>query len=164
MGASSKQSDHEFRRPQGQPHPVFPGDSRLAARCREHDWSGTPLGQESRWPQSLKTIASALLASRNPMMLFWGRDLVMIYNDAFAPSLGAARDARGLGAKGREFWTDVWPVIGAPIEGVMTRGDSFWFENALVPIERDGEMRDAWWTYSYSPVRDERGDVAGVLV
>jgi len=136
----------------------------MAARCRKFDWAGTALGHESRWPQSLKTITSTLLSSRNPMLLFWGPDLVMIYNDAFAPSLGAARDAQGLGANGRAFWTDVWSVIGAQIEGVMERGETFWFENALVPIERDGALRDAWWTYSYSPVRDDSGDVAGVLV
>ena len=146
------------------PHPVFAGDSRMAARCREYDWSGTPLGHESRWPQSLKAIANALLSSRNPMLLFWGSDLVMIYNDAFALSLGAQRDARGLGAKGRDFWTDAWPLIGAQVEGVLAHGTSFWFENALVPIERDGVMHEAWWTYSYSPVRDDRGEVAGVLV
>ena len=136
----------------------------MAARCRELDWSGTSLGHESKWPQSLKTLVSTLLSSRNPMLLFWGSDLVMVYNDSFAPSLGSERDARGLGASGREFWTDVWGVIGAQLEGVMSRAESFWFENALVPIERDGELRDAWWTYSYSPVRDERGDVAGILV
>jgi signal transduction histidine kinase len=136
----------------------------MSSRCRAFDWSGTPLGHESRWPQSLKTLASTLLASRNPMLLFWGPDLVMVYNDAFAPSLGSARDARGLGASARQFWADAWPVIGAQIERVMARGETFWFENTLVPIERDGVMRDAWWTYSYSPVRDEAGDVAGVLV
>lgn len=149
---------------QASSYPVFPGDSRMAARCRKFDWSSTPLGHESRWPVSLKTLASTVLCSRNPMLLFWGSDLVMIYNDAFAPSLGAERDLRGLGANGREFWTDVWPVIGAQLEGVMNRGENVWFENALVPIERDGIMCDAWWTYSYSPVRDEAGDVAGILV
>ena len=163
MGTSARvpESSHSGRT---QAHPAFAGDSRMAARCREFDWSTTPVGHESRWPQSLKTITSALLASRNPMLLFWGADLVMIYNDAFAPSLGPTRDARGLGANGREFWTDVWGLVGAQIEGVIERGESFWFENALVPIEQEGALRDAWWTYSYSPVRDERGDVAGVLV
>ena len=163
MGTSAKNPEPRYSG-KSQPHPVFAGDSRMAARCREYDWSGTPLGHESRWPQSLKTIANALLACRNPMLLFWGRDLLMIYNDAFAESLGASRDARGLAAKGREFWTDAWPLIGAQVEAVMASGASVWFENARVPIERDGEIREAWWTYSYSPVRDERGNVAGVLV
>src|SRR5262249_12617891 len=115
----STRQDPGYSRFQGSAHPVFAGDSRMAARCRKFDWSGTPLGHESRWPQSLKTLTSTILASRNPMLLFWGSDLVMIYNDAFAPSLGSARDAVGLGANGRDFWTDVWPVVGAQIESVM---------------------------------------------
>ncbi|MEO5568869.1 MAG: ATP-binding protein [Gemmatimonadaceae bacterium] len=143
---------------------IFVGDSRMATRCREFDWKRSALGEPQEWPQSLKTLASALLASRNPMLLFWGPDLIMLYNDAFAPSLGPQRDAFGLGAKGREFWTDVWAAVGSQIEGVMERGEAFWFENALVPIERNGRLDDAWWTYSYSPVRDDSGAVAGTLV
>ena len=164
MGASTRAADPALSGKKAKSHPVFAGDSRMAARCRELDWSQTPLGPVEQWPPSLRSLTAALLASRNPILLFWGRDLVMIYNDAFAPSLGSERDARGLGAKGREFWTDVWPVIGAQLEGVMERGEAFWFENALVPIERDGRMEDAWWTYSYSPARDESGEVAGILV
>jgi signal transduction histidine kinase len=164
MGPSTRAADPALSGKKSKSHPVFAGDSRMAARCRELDWSQTSLGAVQRWPSSLKSLTAALLASRNPILMFWGPDLIMIYNDAFAPSLGAERDARGLGAKGREFWTDVWPVIGAQLEGVMERGESFWFENALVPIERGGVMHDAWWTYSYSPTRDESGDVSGILV
>ena len=115
-------------------HPVFVGEGEMAARCRHFDWERTSLGPATNWPESLRALTSALLASRNPILLFWGPELVMIYNDAFAPSLGSARDARGLGAKGREFWTDVWPVVGPQIEGVLERGASVWFENTLVPI------------------------------
>jgi signal transduction histidine kinase len=164
MGTSTRTAGPGLGGNKGKSHPVFAGDSRMAARCRELDWSRTPIGAVEEWPASLRSLASALLASRNPILLFWGPELVMIYNDAFAPSLGTERDARGLGARGREFWTDVWPVIGAQLEGVMDRGESFWFENALVPIERGGVMEDAWWTYSYSPARDESGAVAGILV
>jgi signal transduction histidine kinase len=145
-------------------HPVFVGEGALAARCRQFDWERTSLGPVTNWPLSLRALTSALLASRNPILLFWGPELVMIYNDAFAPSLGSTRDARGLGAKGREFWTDVWPAVGPQIEGVLERGESHWFENTLVPIEREGVLDEAWWTYSYSPVRDDRGDIAGCLV
>lgn len=145
-------------------HPVFVGEGEMAARCRQFDWERTPLGPVSTWPVSLRSLTSALLATRNPILLFWGPELVMIYNDAFAPSLGSARDARGLGANGREFWTDVWPVVGSQIEGVIQRGESVWFENTLVPIERNGVLDEAWWTYSYSPVRDDRGAIAGCLV
>jgi PAS domain S-box-containing protein len=148
---------------------LFVGDGEMAARCRDFDWAATPLGPVETWSQSLRTMASAVLASRNPMLLFWGPDLVQFYNDAFRPSLGfaagpAARHPRALGMRAADFWTDVWEVVGPQIHGVMTRGEAVWFENLHLPIERDGRMDDAWWTYSYSPVRDDDGRIGGTLV
>ena len=148
---------------------LFAGPGEMAARCRAFDWSSSPLGPVEHWSQSLRTMAAAVLASRNPMLLFWGPELVQFYNDAFRPSLGsstgpAARHPRALGMPAAEFWTDVWEVVGPQIDGVMTRGEAVWFENLHLPIERDGRMDDAWWTYSYSPVRDDDGRIGGTLV
>ena len=150
-------------------HRIFTGPGEMAQRCRELDWSATPLGAMSGWSQSLRTMADAVLASRNPMLLFWGTDLVQIYNDAFRPSLGAsdgpsARHPRALGMRAQDFWTDVWAVVGPQIAGVMERGEAVWFEDLHLPIERDGRLDDAWWTYSYSPVRDDDGRINGTLV
>ena len=148
---------------------LFAGPGEMAARCRDLDWSRTPLGAVDGWSRSLRTMADAVLASRNPMLLFWGPDLVQLYNDAFRPSLGAgtgpaARHPRALGMRAAEFWTDVWAVVGPQVEGVMTRGEAVWFEDLRLPIERDGRLDDAWWTYSYSPVRDDDGRIGGTLV
>jgi signal transduction histidine kinase len=114
-------------------------------------------------------MAGAVIASRNPMLLFWGPDLIQIYNDAFRPSLGAAdgpspRHPHGLGMRAADFWTDVWRLTGPQVESVMMRGESVWFEEVFLPIQRNGRLDDAWWTYSYSPVRDDDGSIAGTLV
>lgn len=99
------------------------------------------------------------------MFLFWGREHVQFYNDACRPSLGGGgRHPRALGAKGHEFWTDVWDTIGPEVERVLTGGAATWHDDRLVPIERDGKLDDAYWTYGYSPVYEEDGSVAGVLV
>jgi signal transduction histidine kinase len=149
---------------------LFTGPGEMVERCRALDWSASPLGPVAGWSQSLRTMAAAVLASRNPMLLFWGPDLVQIYNDAFRPSLGPAsgpapRHPRALGMPARDFWTDVWDVIGPQIEGVMERGEAVWFEDLHLPIERgNGVLEDAWWTYSYSPVRDDDGSINGTLV
>ncbi|HEX6694968.1 MAG TPA: ATP-binding protein [Longimicrobiales bacterium] len=142
---------------------VFPGNGEMAGLCRSFDWAATPLGPVTTWPQSLRTTVSTLLASRHPMFLWWGDDLVQVYNDAYRPSLGD-RHPRALGMKGREFWTDIWPTIGPQIEQVMSGGDATWHEDQYLPIERNGRMEDVWWTYSYSAVRDDDGAVAGTLV
>ncbi|HEX6533885.1 MAG TPA: ATP-binding protein [Gemmatimonadaceae bacterium] len=148
---------------------LFAGPGEMRALCRALDWAATPLGPVEQWSQSLRTMADAVLASRNPMLLFWGPDLVQLYNDALRPSLGAAsgpspRHPRALGMRAADFWTDVWHVVGPQIEGVMTRGEAVWYEDLHLPIQRDGALSDAWWTYSYSPVRDDDGHIAGTLV
>ena len=143
---------------------LFVGSGEMAGRCREFDWSSTALGQVSGWSQSLRTAVGIVLASRNPMLLFWGEELVQVYNDAFAPSIGRERGQHALGARAREFWVDAWGAIGSQIESVMSRGESVWFEDAFVPIERNGTLEDVWWTYGYSAVRDDDGSIGGTLV
>ncbi|MEO7964191.1 MAG: ATP-binding protein [Gemmatimonadaceae bacterium] len=144
---------------------VFLGDGEMAVLGRNFDWSATPLGSVDSWPVSLRTIVRTLIASRHPMFLWWGPELVQFYNDAYRPSLGeGGRHPRALGARGAEFWTDIWPIIGPQIEGVMSRGVATWHEDQLVPIERNGGLEEVYWTYSYSPVFEEDGSVGGTLV
>lgn len=144
---------------------VFIGDGEMAARCRALDWAATPLGPVERWSSSLRTAVGIVLASRHPMFLWWGADLVQIYNDAYRPSFGeGGRHPGALGMRGAEFWTDIWPIIGPQIEGVMTRGEATWHEDHLVPIVRNGRLEEVYWTYGYSPVYDDDGTIGGTLV
>src|SRR5688500_16693673 len=149
---------------------LFAGPGEMFERCRRFDWAATPLGPVEGWSQSLRTMAGAVLHSRNPMLLFWGPHLIQFYNDAFRPSLGPAegpapRHPRALGMSARDFWVDVWDVIGPQVEGVMAHGAAVWFENMYLPIEKGhGVPEPAWWTYSYSPVHDDDGTINGTLV
>ena len=144
---------------------LFDGSGIMRERCRAHDWSATALGPVAAWPLSLRALVSALLASRYPMFLWWGPQLIQFFNDDYRPSLGAkGRDEAALGAPGRAHWSDAWHIIGPQIEHVLASGESTWNVNALVPIERNGSIEDVYWTYGYSPVRNDAGDIAGVLV
>ena len=144
---------------------LFAGSGELRARCRAFDWGTTALGPVSSWSQSLRTTASTVLASRSPMFLWWGPELVQIYNDAYRPSFGEnGRHPRALGMRGRECWTDIWEAISPQIEQVMTTGEATWHVDQHLPIERNGRVEDVWWTYSYSPVHDDDGSIAGTLV
>ena len=131
---------------------------------RGFDWTSTPVGAAAAWPQSLRIAVGMLLSSRHPMFLWWGPELVQFYNDGYRPSLGADRHPAALGASGREFWREIWPAIGPDIDAVMARGESSWYEDRLVPIFRNGRLEEVYWTYGYSPVRDDRGSVGGTLV
>ncbi|MEP7001428.1 MAG: PAS domain-containing protein [bacterium] len=143
----------------------FVGQGEMCRRCRAFDWSATPLGPVSMWSQSLRALVAMMLGSRHPMFLWWGPDLIQIYNDGYLPSFGTTgRDVAALGARGREHWAEIWPIIGPEVEAILDGGEATWHENHLVPIERNGRVEDVWWTYGYSPVRDDDGSIGGVLV
>ena len=156
---------HEKVRNEATAELLFGGPGEMRALCRALDWTSTSLGAVEGWSQSLRTAVGIVLASRNPMFLWWGPDLVQFYNDAYRPSLGeGGRHPRALGMKGREFWTDIWEAIGPQIDQVMSGGEGTWHENQYLPIERNGHLEDVWWTYSYSAVYDDDGSIGGTLV
>ncbi len=144
--------------------PLFPGGGACGALLRSVDWRSTPLGSPDGWPTSLKSLVRAVLHARQPMLLWWGPALVQFYNDAFRPSFGVGKHPSAMGQPARQCWEEVWPVVGAQLEEVMASGTPSWFEDVLVPINRNGRLEDAWWIYNYSPVFDDDGVRAGVLI
>ncbi len=140
------------------------GSGEMAAMIRAFDWDKSPLGPVATWSDILVTTVNVLLASRHPMFLWWGPDLVQFYNDGYRPSIRADKHPAALGQRGTECWPEIWPIIGPQIEAVMSRGESTWNTNQLVPINRNGKREEVYWTYSYSPVRDRDGAVHGTLV
>lgn len=144
---------------------LFAGPGEMRARCRAFDWGSTPLGPVAQWSRILRNTVRTLLAAQQPMFLWWGSELIQVFNDGYLPSFGSdGRDRRALGARGREHWPEIWSIIGPQIDGVMTRGESTWHEDQLVPIERNGHLEDVYWTYSYNPVFDDDGTIGGTLV
>ncbi|MCP9753427.1 PAS domain S-box protein [Ferruginibacter sp. HRS2-29] len=146
-------------------YPFLSGGGEMGSLTREKDWTQTPLGHPSGWPQSLRTTLSILLNSRFPMFLWWGKDLIQFYNDAYHPSLGIeGKHPRALGQKGKDCWPEIWPVIQPLIDQVLNTGEATWNEDQFIPIYRNGKLDDVYWTFSYSPVMDETGAINGVLV
>jgi PAS domain S-box-containing protein len=140
------------------------GEGELADLIRQFDWRKTPLGPVEAWSDTLVTTVNLLLASRHPMFLWWGPDLIQFYNDGYRPSIRADKHPAAVGQRGIECWPEIWPIIGPQIAAVMSRGESTWNINQLVPINRNGKLEEVYWTYSYSPVRDKDGTVQGTLV
>lgn len=143
---------------------MLEGGGEAAALIRRVDWSRTPLGPIGQWPKPLRTTVAMLLHSRHPMFLWWGPELIQIYNDAYLPSFGVGEHPAAMGQRGRDCWPEIWPIIGPQIDDVMRFGKPSWHEDALVPIFRNGAIEDVYWTYGYSPVFDDDGTIAGTLV
>lgn len=137
----------------------------MGALTRAKDWSKTVVGPVKNWPQSLRTTLGILLNSKFPMFLFWGPEHICFYNDAYRPSLGNnGKHPDILGQKGADYWPEIWDFIGPLINQVLTDGEATWHEDQLVPIYRNGQLEDVYWTFSYSPVNNDDGKITGVLV
>lgn len=138
------------------------GGGEMGALMRAYDWASTPLGRPETWPQSLKTTIRLALNTNYPMAIFWGPELIQLYNDAYRATMGSERHPQALGQRGRECWEEIWHIIAPQIEQVMSGGGATWHENQLVPVTRYGRLEQVYWTYSYSPI-DSEGKVGGVL-
>jgi signal transduction histidine kinase len=137
------------------------GGGSVAALMRTHDWSKSPLGSPDSWPQSLRTVVELLLQSQFPMFVAWGADLGFLYNDPYAEILGA-KHPRALGKRFYDIWSEIWPDISPLINAAMA-GDSTYREDLPLVMNRRGYDEQTWFTFSYSPVRDESGKVAGMF-
>jgi PAS domain S-box-containing protein len=137
----------------------------MADLVRAFDWSATSLGPIDFWNESLVTSVNILLASRHPLFLWWSEDLIQFYNDAYRPSLGRGKHPAALGQRGQDCWREVWASIGPQVQSVLSGGESTWQVDQYLPIYRNGEqLEDAWWTFSYSPVREASGRIGGIFV
>ena len=148
----------------GDVYRYFEGGGEMGELTRSFDWSTHPLGPMEGWPKSLLTTLGIILHSAFPMFLFWGKDLICFYNDAYRPSLGMNGKHPAVGKKGKEVWPEIWDFIGPLIEKVLTSGEHAWFEDQLLPIYRNGRMEDVYWTFSYSPAYTDDGRINGVFV
>lgn len=142
---------------------VLAGGGAAGDVLRAVSWATNILGPPSEWPISLRALVRAMLNTRQPTCIFWGPDLINLYNDGFIPILGE-KHPLAMGQRAEECWRDAWPTVGGLLKDVFTQGTAVLFAEMLVPIVREGRLQEAWWNYSYSPVFDDAGAVAGVLV
>ena len=126
------------------------------------DWSEIPLGNPESWPQSLKTSVSICLNSKFPILIWWGPDLIKIYNDSYREIIGK-KHPRAMGAKGKDVWPEIWNIVGPMLEGVLQTGEATWSEDQLLKIERKGYPEECYFTFSYSPIYIESGSIGGVF-
>ncbi len=125
------------------------------------DWSATPLGPMAAWPQSLKTVVDIVTASTAPMVLLWGRDGIMIYNDAYAAVAGVRHPCL-LGLPVLQAWPEIADFHRRVLE-VGLAGETLSFKDKHFILDRRGAPEDAWFNLDYSPVNDDTGAPAGIL-
>src|ERR1700759_4834165 len=138
------------------------GGGELGGRMRAIDWSQTPLGPVNAWPQSLKTCMRIILTSRQPMFVWWGKDLINLYNDAYKSIVGG-KHPEALGQPARDVWREIWDQVGPRAETAMRANEGTYDEALLLIMERNGYPEETYYTFSYSPVPNDQGGVGGII-
>lgn len=147
---------------QMQTTPAFLQDGgEIGALIRAHDWSRSPLGAPDDWPQSLRSVVGLMLTSRFPMFVAWGDELGFLYNKPYAEILGA-KHPKAMGERFHDIWREIWPDI-SPLINAALAGETTFRENLPLIMNRSGFDEQTWFTFSYSPVRNESGRVAGMF-
>lgn len=144
------------------PGAAFPGTSEMARLMRARDWKRSATGSPEAWPAELRAAVQLCLSSRFPIVIWWGEDLRLLYNDAYIPALGELKHP-ALDSPAREVWSEIWHIIGPQLTGVMRTGEATWSTDVLLPMNRNGFLEETYWTYSYSPIWSADGTVAGVF-
>ena len=130
---------------------------------RETDWDSTKIGPIESWPLSLKLALGIMLANKFGMYIAWGRDYTQFYNDGYRPILGSTKHPQAMGNTAKETFAESWHII-MPLFQKVLQGEAVGSEDWLLPLNRHGYLEDCYFTFSYSPIRDEEGKVGGVLV
>ena len=143
---------------------VFVGESDMAARMRAFDWSKTDLGPVERWSQSLRAGVRIILGSGHPMLISWGPNHTMLYNDAYGVVVGSSKHPAALGQSCREVLAEAWDYIGPRFDAVYQEGRAIGtVSHQMFTFRRKDYLEECYFAFSYSPVPDDNGDVGGVL-
>jgi signal transduction histidine kinase len=142
-------------------YPFLLGGGEMGERTRNLDWPKTTLGSPDKWPLPLRMAVSILLNSQFPMFVWWGSQLITIYNDAYRSVAGDKHPAL-LGRPGNEAWIEIWPDL-EPLVVDVFNGNATWSEDLLLNIKRSDRVEETYFTFSYSPILNEDGSVGGLF-
>lgn len=142
-------------------HDAFSGGGEAGTLLRGQDWHRSRLGPPEGWPQSLITLVRVMLNSGQPMFLAWGPERILLYNDGYSEMLGARHSS----AFARPFF-EVWPEVVETVGGLMDRvfaGEPIHMDDLTLTLHRNGYPEETHFSFSYTPVPDEVGGIAGLF-
>jgi signal transduction histidine kinase/chemotaxis response regulator CheB len=141
---------------------LFRGPGEVERLLRVKNWAATPLGPVTAWPESLRAVVRITLDSGFPAAVWWGPELIQLYNESWRQFLGSTKHPRALGGRADQTWPELWSVVGPMIEDAKARGVASGAENMPMLMDRNGSLEEVFVTFTYSPITDERGTVLGV--
>ena len=134
----------------------------MAEIVATHDWAATPLGPRERWPAELRVAVDLCLRASVPTAVYWGPELLLIYNDAWVPVL-RDRHPDALGRPAASVWTDIWDLVRPSFEEVRASGRGVSVYEQMLPVRRGEGIEGTYWNYSLTPIASQDGHVSGVI-
>ena len=138
------------------------GGGALGALMRIHDWASTPLGAPESWPANLQSTLGLCLDSAFPIAIYWGPDLLLLYNDAWSPILGE-KHPWALGRPATEVWPEIWDAIDPVFAKVMQAGVGVFNHDSLLAMHRHGYVEECYFDYTFNPIRSGDSNIAGIF-
>ncbi|RYC29625.1 response regulator [Lichenibacterium minor] len=138
---------------------VLRGGGVMGDRIRAFDWTTTPLGPVQSWPSPLRTLVRVSLAAKQPMLVVWGPDLTMLYNDSYVELLGS-KHPDALGAPFMRVWGEIREDLQPLVDQVLA-GEPVHMDDISLMVDREGRSPEAHFAFSYTPVYDDDGEVRG---
>lgn len=138
------------------------GGGEMGDRIRNFDWSKTPLGDPQDWQNSLKTCVRIMLTSPQPMFVWWGKEYINIYNDAYRFVLGE-KHPNALGVSGDVVWKEIWNEVGARANIVFNKNEGTYDDALLLLMNRHGYDEETYFKFSYNPIPGDNGGTAGLF-
>jgi signal transduction histidine kinase len=147
------------------PHhePIFASGGEVGLVMQRLAWHLTPLGAPEHWQPHLKSALSMCLECPVPMAIYWGTELTLLHNDAFRTILGV-KYPTSLGKPAREVFPELWHLIQGDFTRVMAAGEAVRYEDQQLPMQRMGFVEEGYFTYSFSPIRGDHGQIEGTFV
>jgi PAS domain S-box-containing protein len=143
--------------------PFFNGGGEMGILMRNNDWTKTSLGTPDQWPVQLKQLTATILSTPSPMLICWGEEFIQLYNTAFRPILGINKHPEALGISAEKTYAEIWETI-HPLFNQVFAGNPAHFQDFRLEMNRDGYLEEVFFDFSYSPIRDESGEIKGILV
>lgn len=137
--------------------------SAVGREARTVAWEGTTLGPPSSWPESLRHAVRLCYSTRFPVMMVWGPDLTLIYNDGYREMLGTDKHPGALGAPARVVWAEIWNDVGPLFDAVLATGEPTLCRDMSLVMNRSGYDEETYFSFSYSALTDDDGQIVGVL-
>ncbi|MDB5477940.1 MAG: hybrid sensor histidine kinase/response regulator [Alphaproteobacteria bacterium] len=143
------------------PDNPFHNINHMSGLTAQYDWKLTPLGAIEKWPQSMRMLLGIMLGSHQPMFIAWGPQRIMFYNDSYASILGR-KHPTALGQPMEKVWTEIWSDL-EPIVNSTYAGQSIHMDDIELQMERHGHPEETHFSFSYTPVRGDGGEVLGLF-